>query len=72
MILEVTKAAREFVLDKGYDVKFGVRPLRRTIEKYIQNPIAEAVIRGEVKKHSKISVDAQDGEIKVNIESVVD
>ena len=72
MILDVTKAAREFILDKGYDVKFGARPLRRTIEKYVQNPIAEAVIRGEVKKHSTISVDAIDGEIKVNIKSVID
>ncbi len=72
MILNVTKAAREFVLNKGYDVKFGARPLRRTIEKYIQNPIAEAVIRGEVKKHSKINVDAGGGEIKVDIESVID
>ena len=67
MILEVSDAAREFVLEKGYDVKFGARPLRRTIEKYIQNPIAEAVIRGEVKKDSKILVDAQNGEILVKI-----
>ena len=67
MILEVSDAAREFVLEKGYDVKFGARPLRRTIEKYIQNPIAEAVIRGEVKKDSKILLDAQNGEILVKI-----
>ena len=72
MILEVSQAAREIVLDKGYDVKFGARPLRRTIEKYIQNPIAEAVIRGEVAKHSKILVDAENGEISVKIESVID
>ena len=72
MVLEVSQAARELVLDKGYDEKFGARPLRRTIEKYIQNPIAEAVIRGEVAKHSKILVDAENGEISVKIESVID
>ncbi len=72
MILEVSQAARDFVLDKGYDVKFGARPLRRTIEKHIQNPIAEAVIRGEVKKHSKIIVDVKDGDISVKIQPIVE
>ena len=72
MILEVTKSARELMLDKGYDAKYGARPMRRTIEKYIGSPIAEAVIRGEVKKHSKIIVDAKNGEIDVLIESIVE
>ncbi len=70
MILDVSPAARAFVLEKGYDEKFGARPLRRMIEKHIQNPIAEAVIRGEVSKHSKIRVDAKDGKIEVVIESL--
>ena len=70
MILTVTPAAQSFVLEKGTDEKYGARPLRRTIEKYIQNPIAEAVIRGDVAKHSKIIVDVKDGNIDVAIEAV--
>ncbi|MBQ3225954.1 MAG: AAA family ATPase, partial [Clostridia bacterium] len=70
MILTLTPAAQSFVLEKGTDEKYGARPLRRTIEKYIQNPIAEAVIRGDVAKHSKIIVDVKDGNIDVAIEAV--
>lgn len=72
MILEVSEAAKDFIMEKGYDVKFGARPLRRTIEKYIQNPIAEAVIRGEVKKHSKIMIDVQNDAITTKIESITE
>ena len=72
MILDISEAAKDFVMEKGYDVKFGARPLRRTIEKYIQNPIAEAVIRGEVKKHSKIIIDVQNGEISTQIVSITE
>ncbi len=70
IILDVTKNARELILKKGYEPKFGARPLRRTIEKEIQNPIAGLVIRGEAKKHCKIIVDADDSEISVTCENL--
>jgi len=70
IILEVTDSAKELILEKGYDVKFGARPLRRAIEKHIQNPIASLVIRGEAKKHCKIKVDALNKEMKVDLENM--
>jgi len=70
IILDVTDSAKELILEKGYDVKFGARPLRRAIEKHIQNPIASFVIRGEAKKHCKIKVDACDKEFKVECENI--
>ncbi len=70
MILELTKEAKALVLEKGYDPKFGARPLRRTIEKYVQNPIASLVIRGDAKKHCKLKVDAKDGEFTVHCENI--
>ncbi len=70
MVLDVTKGAKELILKKGYEPRFGARPLRRTIEKYIQNPIASLVIRGEAKEHCKILVDADGEEFKVTCENI--
>ncbi len=70
IILEVTDDAKELILEKGYDPKFGARPLRRTIEKHIQNSIASLVIRGEAKQHCKIKVSAENGEFKVQCENI--
>ncbi len=70
IILEVSDSAKDLILEKGYDPKFGARPLRRAIEKNIQNKIASLVIRGEAKKHCKIKVSAQDSEFKVECENI--
>ncbi|MBE7010967.1 MAG: ATP-dependent Clp protease ATP-binding subunit [Ruminococcaceae bacterium] len=68
IVFEAKPAARELVLAEGYNPKFGARPLRRTIEKLIQNPIAEMVIRGDVPRHSKLVADAVDGKISITVE----
>ena len=70
IVFEATQDAKDFILEKGYDAKFGARPLRRTIEKYIQNPIAELFIRGDIKPHSKVKADVTDGECKISVESL--
>jgi len=63
MTIEVTEAAKEFILDKGYDVKYGARPLRRTIQKYIEDELAELFIKGKYKAGSNVIVDVEDGNI---------
>ena len=70
IILEVDSSAKDLILEKGYDPKFGARPLRRAIEKHIQNPIASLVIRGEAKKHCKIKVTTEEKEFKVEAENI--
>ena len=70
IILVVDDSAKELILEKGYDPKFGARPLRRAIEKNIQNEIASLVIRGEAKQHCKINVTAEDKEFKVGVENI--
>lgn len=70
IILEVSDRAKELILEKGYDPKFGARPLRRAIEKNIQNKIASLVIRGEAKKHCKIKVSVEDSEFIVECENI--
>jgi ATP-dependent Clp protease ATP-binding subunit ClpC len=50
IVLEVTAPARTFLIEKGYDEKYGARPLRRAVEHYLEDPLAEAIIRGELLK----------------------
>jgi ATP-dependent Clp protease ATP-binding subunit ClpC len=60
--LELTNEAKEFLIDKGYNPEFGARPLRRAIEHYIEDPLSEALLRGEFKGKNLIKIDVQDEE----------
>jgi ATP-dependent Clp protease ATP-binding subunit ClpC len=48
--LEFTPEAKDLLIEKGYDEKYGARPLRRAVEHYLEDPLAEALLRGEVKE----------------------
>jgi ATP-dependent Clp protease ATP-binding subunit ClpB len=55
--LELTEKARSRLAEEGYDPTFGARPLRRTIEKRIANPLAKKIIAGDVKEGDRVLVD---------------
>ena len=46
--LELSKEAREWLADKGYDPAYGARPLKRVIQKSVQDPLAEAILAGDI------------------------
>jgi len=54
--IRISPAARKFVAERGFDSKFGARPLKRAIQKYLENPLAEAIIRSDVKDGNTISI----------------
>jgi len=54
--IEVVDSAKEFLLEKGWDEKYGARPLRRAVENYLEDPLAEAILRGEVRRGEPIRV----------------
>ncbi|MDH3251258.1 MAG: ATP-dependent Clp protease ATP-binding subunit [Ignavibacteria bacterium] len=54
--IELTKPAREFLADKGYDPQFGARPLRRALQKYLEDPIAEELLKGKYPEGTTIRV----------------
>jgi ATP-dependent Clp protease ATP-binding subunit ClpB len=56
--LELTDAAKELVLNEGYDPAFGARPLKRAIQKLIQDPLALKILDGEVLHGDHVIVDA--------------
>lgn len=60
--LAVTDQAKELLANKGFDPDFGARPLRRAIQRYIENPLAEEILRGTFGEGGTITVDAKEGE----------
>ena len=59
--LELTDAARAWLGRVGYDPVYGARPLRRAVQKYLQDPLADAILRGEVPDGSTVRVEEGDG-----------
>lgn len=55
--VEITKGAKDFIVDKGYDEKFGARPLKRAIQKLIEDPLAEEIVRSNLKEGDTIKID---------------
>jgi hypothetical protein len=55
--LEITQAASDFIADKGYDEKYGARPLKRAIQKYLEDPFAEEIINSDVSEGDLLRAD---------------
>ena len=55
--LDLTEQAKDYVSEKGYDPEYGARPLKRAIQKYIEDPITEEIIKSNPAKGSKILLD---------------
>jgi len=62
--LEVSDEAKEFLIEKGYDDKLGARPLRRAVEKYLEDTLAEELLSGNLRKNKPIIVVLSDDEEK--------
>lgn len=64
--LEVTQSAKDLIVDGGYDVTFGARPLKRYIESNVETKVARAILQGNMDEGDTIVVDAQNSEIVVS------
>ena len=69
--LSITDAAKEFIATKGYDVQFGARPLKRAIQKYIEDEMAEIIIKTSLSEGDEIKVDfdTEQQQIKASVTS---
>jgi MoxR-like ATPase len=65
--LVATEAAKKLLAEEGYDPRYGARPLRRTIQKLVENPISSALLRGEFGEGDTIQVDVEEGEIRLRL-----
>jgi ATP-dependent Clp protease ATP-binding subunit ClpC len=61
--LELTKSAKKWLADTGYDPTFGARPLRRAIERHLENPLSSKILAGEYKEGDTVVVDLVDDEL---------
>jgi ATP-dependent Clp protease ATP-binding subunit ClpC len=69
--VQLTDRALDFLADKGFDKTYGARPLKRAMQKYVEDPIAEEILKGTVKDGTIVKVDvaANDAELLFTIES---
>ena len=65
--LEVSEEAKNFILDKGTNLKFGARPLRRAIQRYVEDEISEMILRGEVHDGQNIVINLENDALKFNV-----
>jgi ATP-dependent Clp protease ATP-binding subunit ClpC len=69
--LELTDAAIEKIASEGYDPEYGARPLRRALQKHIEDRLSEELLKGTIAKGQKVIVDVKDGEFVVLSEQAV-
>ena len=65
--MEVNKEAKEFLLEKGTDLKYGARPLRRAIQRYIEDELSEKILKQEIKNGNNIKVSLVDNALKFEV-----
>jgi ATP-dependent Clp protease ATP-binding subunit ClpB len=65
--IELTDAARDWLGRVGYDPVYGARPLKRAVQRYLQDPLADLILRGDVKDGQSIHVDEGDGKLALTV-----
>jgi ATP-dependent Clp protease ATP-binding subunit ClpC len=55
--IQLTKEAKDFIAERGFDIQFGARPLKRAIQKYLEDPMAEVIIKTDLQPGDIIDVD---------------
>jgi ATP-dependent Clp protease ATP-binding subunit ClpB len=65
--LELGEAARAWLGRVGYDPVYGARPLKRAVQKYVQDPLADAILRGDVPDGATVRLDEGDGALRLSV-----
>jgi len=69
-IFKISKGAKAIILNQGYDPKYGARPLRRTLERLVENKISEQILKGELKEGGTINVKSAKGELIIEVTNI--
>jgi len=70
IVLELDQAAKDWLAGRGYEPAYGARPLRRVIQRFVQDPLAEAILAGDVKEGETVQVSVAGDELVINGEPV--
>ena len=68
--IEITKKAKDFLVEEGYDEKYGARPLKRAIQKFIEDPFAEEIINAQIEEGDLLKADHKKGAAGLKISVV--
>lgn len=68
--LKINESVKEYIVKEGYDEQYGARPLNRSIQKYLEDPLSEEVLRGEVKENDSIKVDYDSKKEKITFKII--
>ena len=66
--IDISPKAKDFILEKGTDIKFGARPLRRAIQRYIEDELSEMILRNTLQDGQNVKIDFENNELKFNVE----
>jgi ATP-dependent Clp protease ATP-binding subunit ClpC len=67
ILIELDELAKDFLADKGYDPDYGARPMRRAVERHLEDPMAEELLRGTIKSGDIVKVSALDGKLTFTV-----
>jgi ATP-dependent Clp protease ATP-binding subunit ClpC len=65
--VDLSDKAKDFIVERGYDEKFGARPLKRAIQKYLEDPLAEEIINSSLQEGDTIYLDLEDGKEELSV-----
>ena len=66
-VFKISKGAKDILISEGYDPKYGARPLRRTLERLVENKISELILKGELKEGGTINVKGSKGSLVISV-----
>jgi ATP-dependent Clp protease ATP-binding subunit ClpA len=66
--LEVKPSAMDLIIEKGYDDNYGARPLKRVIQRYVEDKLSEKILRGELKENTTIVIEAENEEFIFSVQ----
>jgi len=67
ILLTLDEKAKEFLVGKGYDPQYGARPMRRSVERYLEDPLAEELLKGNIKAGDLVEVSVNDGKLVFHV-----
>ena len=68
--IDLSEAAKDYIAEKGFDIQFGARPLKRAIQKYLEDPLAEEIIQAKLEEGDKVVIDYDKEKDEITVKAV--
>jgi ATP-dependent Clp protease ATP-binding subunit ClpC len=68
--IKISETAKDFIVEKGYDVQYGARPLKRAIQKYLEDPMAEEIIQSNISEGDSIEIDYDTEKKEITVKTI--